>query len=378
MTDAPTESPIAIIMPPREGFSPQAFGAVTLSVRDFTAHSAYRDRSVILGQRNDTPYEGFQYECLPVKRGWYEPNTRAYVRAIIKRLETLKPALIEVHNRPLIALKIASHTTIPIALHLHNDPQEMKRAKTVAQRKHMLSKLAGIYCISHWARMRFLDGLSQGHDKVHTTHSGIKIPPMCESKKPNIVFVGRMTPNKGGLEFAQSLARLLPNHPNWHGYMIGGRRHSVSVKLSDYEKDVLNIMDSIGDNAHFEGFYPFDQTQQMFRNSDIVVIPSLWEETFGRTGIEAIAQGCAVITSGRGGLKEIVGDDGGIIIQDVTGDTIAEAVESLIKNPDALKTLQQRAYARAQEFDIQRCTNRLDAVRDAILKDSHKDIAHAA
>lgn len=43
-------SPIAIILPPREGFSPKAFGAVSLSVKDFTAHSRYRTQTVILGQ----------------------------------------------------------------------------------------------------------------------------------------------------------------------------------------------------------------------------------------------------------------------------------------------------------------------------------------
>jgi UDP-glucose:(glucosyl)LPS alpha-1,2-glucosyltransferase len=359
-------SSIAIILPAREGFSPDAFGAVSLSVKDFTLHSRYRNQCVVLGASTAAPFPGIRYEALPMTRYWWENHTRAYVRAIVARIKTLQPALIEVHNRPVLARALARYTHIPIALHLHNDPQEMKAAKTPAARARLLKECAAIYCISHWARERFLEGLKHGGDQVHTTHSGIDIPLPPQEKKKQIVFVGRMTPNKGGFEFAQALAAILPQHPDWHGYMIGGRRHSVSVKLSAYEKQILSVMDSIGPNVHFEGFYPHAQTLQMFRESDIVVIPSLWEEPFGRTGIEAIAQGCAVITSGRGGLKEIVAD-AGIMVNDVTGETIAQAIEALIASPERMREVQQKAYTQAQQFEISRCTETLDAIRDRIL-----------
>ena len=371
-----TDQPIATILPPREGFSPKAFGAITLSVKDFTYHSRYRERLMVFGQRDEEPYEGIHYEALPVKRHWYEPNTRAYVRAIMKRLNEVNPCLIEVHNRPLLACKIAAKTNTPIALHLHNDPQEMKRAKTPQERQKLLDMCDAIYCISHWVHKRFLEGVQDDHGKVHTVHSGIAIPEKPQSKEKNIVFVGRMTPNKGGLEFAKALARILPKHKDWHGYMIGGRRHSVSAKLSPYEKQVLEVMDNIGKNAHFEGFYPFDKTQQMFRDSAIVVIPSLWEEPFGRTGIEAICQGCAVITSGRGGLSEIVGDTG-IILSKVTGSTIADALETLLISDERRETLQNAAYERSKQFEIQACTDRLDDIRDQLLNTQETE-RHAA
>jgi len=357
---------IAIILSAREGFSPKAFGAVSLSVKDFTLNSRYLAHSVVLGANPAEPFTGITYEAVPIQRHWWENNTRAYGRALLTRLQTLKPDLIEVHNRPVLARALARHTVASIALHLHNDPQEMKAAKTPTARRALLADCAAVYCISHWVRARFLDGLKTGEDKVHTIHSGIDIPPPPEEKKPQIVFVGRMTPNKGGREFAQALARVLPEHTHWHGYLIGGRRHSISAKLSDYEKDIAALMASIGPNAHFEGFYPHAQTMQMFRESAIVVIPSLWEEPFGRTGIEAIAQGCAVITSGRGGLKEIVGE-AGLVLDEVSGASIAEALDSLMRDESRRRMLQHKARQQAQAFDILRCTKRLDAVRDTLL-----------
>lgn len=357
---------IAIVLPIREGFSPQAFGAVSLSVRDFTLHSRYGRDSVVLGAVEAPPYDGIRYETLCLRRHWWETKTRAYARAIAARLDDLQPELIELHNRPVLVHALSGRTRVPLALHLHNDPQEMKAARTPRQRHALLKKCHAIYCISHWVRERFLEGLDAGHDKVHTIHSGIEILPPPEEKQNRIVYVGRMTPNKGAREFAQALASVLPRHPDWHGYMIGGRRHAVSDTLSPYEQEILHLMDTIGPNAHFEGFYPFEQTQAMFRSAAIVVIPSLWQEPFGRTGIEAIAQGCAVVTSGRGGLREIVGDSG-IILDDISGETLAQAIERLIAHPIQRTAMQQAAYQRAMQFEISSCTYRLDDVRAAII-----------
>lgn len=354
---------IAIILPPREGFSEQAFGAISLSIRDFTRHSEFADQTTILGMRTEPPFDGTHYEPLPVRRHWWETLMRAYERAIVARLATLKPALVEIHNRPVLVRRLANKIQAPIALHLHNDPQEMKACKTPAARARLLKDCTAIYCISEWIRDRFMEGLGSGLEKMQLIYSGIPIAPPAPPKKPMILYVGRMTPNKGALEFAQALAQVLPLHPDWRGTMIGGRRHSVSTAYSPYEQAIMHTMTSIGANAYFAGFCPFEQTQAAFREAAIVVIPSLWEEPFGRTGIEAMAQGCAVITSGRGGLREIFTQGGGVLLSEVNADTIAAAIHALIAHPAELARLQQSAYQDVTRFDIRTCTRHLDAVR---------------
>lgn len=369
-------APIAIILPPREGFSPKAFGAISLSVKDFTAHSRYRNQSIILGQRTEPAYPNFNYEAVTVKRSWFETNNRAYVRSLVRRLRELKPCLIEVHNRPILARKLSRILDIPVALHLHNDPQEMKCAKTPSQRATLLRDCAGIYCVSEWVRGRFCEGLNQALEKCFIIHCGIAVPPLPEQKTLNIVYAGRITPNKGALEFAKALQIVLPRQMQWHGTMIGGRRHSVSEKRSDYEHEVSLVMEACGERSHHLGFLPYEKTQHLFREAEIVVIPSLWQEPFGRTAIEAQAQGCAIVTSGRGGLAEIIGDTG-VVVKDVTPQTLAEAVMDLIRNEPKRHALQLAAHARVQEFEIHHCTAILDDVRDHLLG-HHNDQRHAA
>lgn len=356
---------IAVILPAREGFSPDAFGAVSLCVRDFTLHSRYRSNTQVIGTRTESSFDGIHYSALTPTRGWFESATRAYIRSIREHLASLKPRLIEVHNRPNIARELAKES-IPVALHLHNDPQEMKYAHTPAQRQKLLQQCAAIYCISDWVKHRFCEGVHNGLERVHTLPIGIAPPESLLLKEKLILYVGRMTPNKGALEYAQALAELLPRHPDWKGMMIGGRRHSVSQELSGYEQQIVQAMEQAGKQAHYAGFCTHDVTMQAMAKAAIVVIPSIWAEPFGRTAIEGLAHGCAVITSGSGGLREIIGEDG-LILPEVTPSTIAATLDMLITNPQHMEILQQKGRERAALFTIDACSARLDAVRDALL-----------
>ena len=44
----------------------------------------------------------------------------------------------------------------------------------------------------------------------------------------------------------------------------------------------------------------------MLDRSDIFVYPSIWEEAFGISVVEAMARGCVPIVSNKGGLPEVV------------------------------------------------------------------------
>jgi len=358
---------IAIILPPREGFSPNAFGAISLTIRDFSLHSRFKQNTYTLGIRSEGPaFDDLHYEALPIRRHWYEPNTRAYLRAINERLALLEPSLVEVHNRPYIALKLAKQGGFPVALFLHNNPQEMKAARTPKQRSLLLQQCRVIYCLSEYVKMQFLDGVTD-NGRIHVVHAGLNLPNHTAPKHPFILYVGRQTPNKGVLEYAQALEIVLPKFPAWQGVIVGGRRHEVSETLSDYEQDIKRVMDGIGERALMCGFLPHEETMACFRDAAIVVVPSLWDEPYGRTALEAMAHGCAVITSGRGGLAEIVGDTG-ILVKDVTPESLAEAITALIENPEQLSELQQRAVIRAQDFSITTCTRRFDAVRERAIQ----------
>ena len=358
---------IAVALPPREGFSPEAFGAVALCVRDFALHSAYRSHIHVLGTVDAPAFAGVEYAALRLDRRWYERQMRAYARAVLRYASVRGCALIEVHNRPLLARYLLRLAKIPVLLHLHNDPQEMRAAKTGLERQWLAKHCAAVVCVSEYIRLRFCEQILD-REKVHVVYNGLDMleaPP--ERKQKQIVYVGRMTPNKGALVLAQALRLMLRDYPEWRAVFIGGRRHSESVELSGYERDVVAALRPLEEQVDFRGFCGHSEVMQATREAAIAVVPSLWAEPFGRTALEAMAQGCAVVTSGRGGLAEVV-EGAGIIEERMSPEALARTLRRIIENGEERALLQHAAFRQAQRFEIGAMTQALDTVRGLVLE----------
>lgn len=72
-----------------------------------------------------------------------------------------------------------------------------------------------------------------------------------------------------------------------------------------------------------------------YEQVDVVVIPSLWHEPFGRTAIEALAYGIPVIASNRGGIPEAIQDGlTGIVVDPGEPGSLARAMTRLCLEPE--------------------------------------------
>ena len=52
------------------------------------------------------------------------------------------------------------------------------------------------------------------------------------------------------------------------------------------------------------GYLKHKDVLNFLKYSEIAVVPSRWDEPFGRTALESSSRGCATIISNRGGLPE--------------------------------------------------------------------------
>ncbi|HEL4242868.1 glycosyltransferase family 4 protein [Stenotrophomonas maltophilia] len=104
-------------------------------------------------------------------------------------------------------------------------------------------------------------------------------------------FIGRLDPSKG-VEKVIEAARLLP-----------GRRWIIAGEgQSDYVDSLRRLAPS---NVDFIGKV---RPSEFFSKINVLMIPSLWAEPLGRVAIEAYMHGIPVISSGLGGLGDIVKD----------------------------------------------------------------------
>ena len=90
--------------------------------------------------------------------------------------------------------------------------------------------------------------------------------------------------------------------------------------------------------ADILGFKKHNEVLNIFKKSSIAVACSRWEEPFGRTSLEASANGCAVIITNKGGLPETVTD--AKILDSLNSKSLTKTIDYLIKYSNVRKKLQ--------------------------------------
>ena len=316
----------------------------------------------VFGQPLNAPsMPGISYHPLTARHNWLSGQNIGLARAYVHHLKTApQPDLIEVHGRAQVARYVAKkRPDLPVILYLHNDPREMKGARTASERQWLMTHLAGIICVSEYIKSCFLDGLPLNaidEAKICAVLNGAnRHDHVVQPKQNRILIIGRMVPEKGILPACRAVASVLPGHPDWCLDVVGGR-HFKSEAPSAYENQIKDTLAPVKEQIHIHGFKPGSVTKDLQNEAAISIVPSLWDEPCGLTGLEALAAGSALLTTDRGGIPEYAIGRAEIVSLSGTelNDPTAEQkfVDSLAKNLKKLMTdtayrerLQDRACA---------------------------------
>lgn len=360
---------ILTIIPYKEGYDRNDLGSISLTVSDFYERSAYKEELVILGAKPTKNPLSDGYYVVPVKRQLLESESHAYMRGCLDYIKRMRPRVIELHNRPAWAHYLFENTHIPLALYLHNDPQEMKSAQKVSQRAKLLNKCAAIYCVSDFVRKRFIEGLESHPNakKVKVIYNFVEQPKSTNfSHKQNfILFVGRLVKEKGIIEFTESMKDVIPANPGWKVVIIGARQGN---KFFDpCYKAVSNLVAKFPDRVIYYPKCTHEDTLSWFNYASIAVLPSILNEPFGTTMLESLSKGCALITTKKGAIPEVVGD-AAILLDRITPEFISYSVNDLINNPSRMVNYQYKATTQASIFNHNfESVHKLDESRKDIL-----------
>jgi glycosyltransferase involved in cell wall biosynthesis len=289
-------------------------------------------------------------------------RTTAFAAACADAMRARPPRHIDVHNRVHVFTYLARRfPAASMTLWLHNDPHTMSGARRPAERARLLARAHRVLCVSGWVRHRFLDGIADPAGRVMVMPNALPefpAPAPDAARQHLILFVGRLTQDKGALIFAEAAARALPFLPGWRAAMIGTGTPDMLAALRQ-------AVAPVADRVSLPGFIPHADVLAAFAGAAIAVVPSLWDEAFGRTALEAMAAGCALIATNRGGLPEVVGDCG-LVLEPPDTATLAAHIAALATDPVRRQDLQRRAAARAAaRFAIKPWAAVLDAQRCA-------------
>ncbi len=363
--------PLAIVLPPREDFSPAAAGAIGIVVHQLARTSGPGFPPRVIGLASPfPPYQDVPFT--PVRPHWWPPGPHAwrYGHAVLQGLRGLAPSLIEVHNRPDVALFLAAHVAASkIVLFLHNDPLGMRAARTSAARQRLLARLAGVVTVSEFLRGRMLAGLAETKG-VSVLPNPILCPdlPAADSSLPRekvLLFAGRVVRDKGADAFVAAMEAVLPRLPGWRAEMFGADRFGPDSPENAYLRALRRRASSAG--IAMRGYRPQAEVLAAMARAAIVVVPSRWEEPFGLTALEAMAAGAALITTRRGALPEVAGDAARYAEPDPP-EALAEVIFALARDETARAALSAAGRARARLFDLERVASRLDRLRRDLLE----------
>ena len=317
---------IATILPYKENYTVDKASAASLWVSEFYTKSRHKKNNFIYGHTKSKNYLTKNYININLKnlKSKLKSTTNEYAEKLIKDLNSKNFNIIEIHNRPQLLLKLLNKVKSRFIFYFHNDPLSMKGSKFINERLKILNSVDRLIFVSEWVRNRFFLDI----DKKLQSKTDVIYPSVHKQKpsikKKNIIFVGRLNHSKGYDLFKEALIKILEEFPEWTAYSLG-------------DEDRRKIFISHPRHKEF-GFINHKDTLNLLNKSEIAVVPSRWNEPFGRTALEASSRGCATIISGRGGLKETT--DNAIILKKLDSNSIYLEIKKLINNPDRRKKIQ--------------------------------------
>ena len=156
------------------------------------------------------------------------------------------------------------------------------------------------------------------------------------SKRLRLGFIGRIESLKG-IDFLIKELESLPKD-KYELYIAGEGKTPYTGKIEGRD---------LGMPIHWLGFM---QPEKLFPMIDLLIVPSLWQEPFGRVIVEAYAQGVPVLASRVGGIPEIV-EEGvtGFLFDPHTPGDFRQRLTAL--TPEDLQAMRPACLKKLLEFE---------------------------
>lgn len=303
-----------------------------------------------------------------LKKKWYQlTHKKEYYHYTIEFY--LHKAMIDIHrkdfdiiimeNRPAYALKIKKVTNAHIVYHLHNE----KLDKQVAKAQEIYNAASLIITVSDYIK-RKVKTINSHDTKTKTVHNGINLSAFSNKTKADrsimgfkendfvLVFSGRVNRDKGIMELIDAM-NLLKDYPQIKLMVIGSTFFRNTTTDDDFTKGLKDKAKSFKERIIFTGFLPYSMMPKYLKMADIAAIPSIWNDPFPTTVLEAQAMGLPIITTRRGGIPEEVTEENAILLKtdEHFVENLAAAILDLYNNPEKRKQMSTASLDRSKLFD---------------------------
>lgn len=173
-----------------------------------------------------------------------------------------------------------------------------------------------------------------------------------------VSFLGQIREIKGVGDFID-MARRLP-HPNARFLIAGECRDPKKITDAYSEAD---LVEAFGGDTRLRYLGYLSRVEDLYRTSDIVVVPSRWQEPLGLINLEAGACRKPVVATRSGGIPEIIRDgDNGYLVNIGDMDALCGKVAALIEDPTLRQRVGDAARTRVEADFTTRPVRELEAL----------------
>lgn len=172
----------------------------------------------------------------------------------------------------------------------------------------------------------------------------------CGGPEIRLLRVCWLIPSKGLESLIEAVAMLSRRGLPISLHLYGRERHA------GYENSLreLAVRLGVGDRVKFRGWAPYDRIGEAYLAADVHVVSSLAEGT-PRVVVEGFARGLPTVCTAVGGcVDSLVDERDALLIPPGSPDSIAKAVERLVRDPELRRSLIRRGYDTAREATFER------------------------
>lgn len=291
---------------------------------------------------------------------YYNHFIEYYFEKIYSIIKNQDYDCILLENCPGYAYKLSQRGYKNLILHLHN---ELLHSRS---RYHdiIFNSLTKILTVSDYIKGRV--ATIQPSDKIQTVHNGIDLNNFTIKNTNNIsrkdigfteddfvmIYSGRINKDKGVSELIDAMLRL-KEYPNIKLMIIGGSFFGNTDHEDEFIRLLKDKAKAIQDRIIFTGFIPYKNMPDYLQIADIAVIPSVWNDPFPTTELEAQAMGLPIITTRRGGIPEEVTKENAILLE-TDGqliDNLSSSILQLYQHPEIRKQMAKASLEHSKCFD---------------------------
>ena len=287
--------------------------------------------------------------------GYYNAYIEYFFHQALKDIAKKEYDVIILENRPGYAIPVSKVSKAKIIIHLHNDllNKNSKDAKEICKVCHK------VITVSNYIKGRVE---TIGADiPIETVYNGIDLERFYQATPIDrktlgfkeddfiVVYSGRLIKEKGIEELIDAFIQL-KDYPSIKLLILGGSFYGISQN-NPFLDTLKKKCETIKNQIVFTGFIPYEQLPNYLKVGDVAVVPSMWEEPFGLTCVEAMAAGLPLITTNSGGIPEICMNAAHVIYKKEISNLLYLQILSLYKDSptlnklDKIETFDKNVYA---------------------------------